>query len=143
MNNSMKVGDLLYRSKSFVKHTGVNIGGNKVLHNSPRNGTEIVDFDKFSDGQAVSVVSTQVYNQDELAKRLHEVLNENSNYHLAFNNCEHIANYLVYGRKFSPQIQATIGGAFVGYLISDKENKIAMALVGGVIGCTLSNILRT
>jgi len=146
MNNNMNMGDLLYRSKGFVKHNGVYIGGSKVLHNSPTNGTEIVSHEEFSNGYAVSVVSTQIADKDELAKRIYNVLNENSAYHFAFNNCEHIANYLVYVRKFSPQIQATIGGAFVGYLLSDKNdttNQLVMSVLGGVIACTLSNALRT
>ncbi len=145
MDYNMEMGDLLYRSKDFVKHCGVYIGNGLVLHHSPKKGTEIINYEDFSVGLDVGVVRTNSDNLDDLEERLNEILNAGGGYNALTNNCEHIATYMVYGRTFSHQVQGATIGAFFGYLLGRAQNSnnlILMSLIGGILGCAVSNTLR-
>jgi len=145
MDTNIKPGFLLYRSKVFVEHAGVYLGRNQVLHNSPTGDVEIISFAEYADGKTVKVIETGEHDYTVLAQRLTIILQDSSQYHVSANNCEHIANMLIYGRRFSPQIQASVAGAIVGGLASwkmERGNPLVMMLIGGLAGCLLSNSLR-
>lgn len=145
MNDKLKLGDLLYRSKGFVEHAAVYIGNNKVVHTSPEKGREVIDVEDYSAGQSIKVVRTNVDNQELLEKRLKEILSTSANYQLLTDNCEHLASYLLYGRKTSPQIQAAFCGAIVGLILGQKMRtweRIALIAVTAMAGCCVSNITR-
>ena len=145
MNTNIKPGYLLYRSKGFVEHAGVYLGRSQVLHNSPSGDIEVVSFSEYANGQVVKVIETGEYDHSVLAQRLVTLLESDSKYHVSGNNCEHIARMMIHGRRFSPQIQATMAGAIIAGLASwktGKGNPFLMMLLGGLSGCALSNAAR-
>ena len=145
MNCNLKMGDLLYRQKNFVQHAAVYVGNNMVFHISPSNGAETISFNEYSADSTVKVIHTNFENKYLLEERLKEILISNGNYHVALNNCEHIATYLIYGRKISTQLQATFCGIIVGVLLGRKlttSNKISLIIICGVAGCLLDNSFR-
>ena len=145
MDTNIKPGFLLYRSKGFVEHAGAYLGNGQVLHNSPSGDVEIVSFTEYANGQEVKIIETGEHDQRELAQRLTTIIGANRKYHVSANNCEHIAHLLIYGRHYSPQIQATIAGAILGGLFSwktGKGNPFAVMVIGGIAGCFFSNSVR-
>ncbi len=145
MHPNVKAGDLLYRRKGFVQHAGVYLGAGKVLHNSPGKNTEITDFNTYSNGKAVKVISIDHGNIQALKTRLHQILSADNLYRLTHRNCEHIANFLIYGRAFSPQIQASLSGALISGLATYKSGSkkwLAFVLAGAAAGCITSNLSR-
>lgn len=146
MRQSLKLGDMLYRSKGIVEHKGVYLGADKVLHNSPDGDVSIVDFEEFAKGEQVKIIQSDEQNVHLLSQRLHEVLSRDERYVFWSNNCEDIANFLVSGRKHSPQIQAAFVGGLMGAVVglkAKKENWWALALAGGIGGLLLCNLTRT
>jgi hypothetical protein len=145
MRQNLKLGDMLYRSKGIVEHKGVYLGADKVLHNSPEGDVSIVDFDDFAKGEQVKIIQIDEHNVHLLSQRLHEVLARDERYVFWSNNCEDIANFLVFGRKYSPQMQAACIGGLIGAAVgvkTKKEHWWALALVGGVGGLLLCNLTR-
>ncbi|ELV8595293.1 C40 family peptidase [Vibrio fluvialis] len=146
MNNKLNLGDLLYRSKGLVEHAAVYIGKNRVIHTSPENGVEVITLEEYAAGQRIKVVRTSFGNQELLEKRLHEILSTSSSYQLLTDNCEHLASYLLHGRKASPQIQAAFCGAIIGLLLGRKMDSwqlVALIVISAMAGCWLTNISRT
>ncbi|MBL4826718.1 MAG: hypothetical protein JKY66_03230 [Spongiibacteraceae bacterium] len=123
MDTNIKAGFLLYRSKVFVEHAGVYLGKDQVLHNSPTGDVEIISFAEYADGKTVKFIETGEHDYTVLTQRLTSMLQDSEQYHVSANNCEHIANMLIYGRRFSPQIQASLTGAIVGGLASWKTQR--------------------
>ena len=145
MDSKLKVGDLLYRRKGIFDHVGVYMGNNQVFHNSPSGDTEVVSYHDYAECKAVSVVAIGHHNSPELIARLEVMLLADSRYHPAANNCEHIANELIHGRRYSPQLQAGVICAGLAGLISWKSQKgspLLMMLTGAISGCLLSNAIR-
>lgn len=145
MNSKLKIGYLLYRTKGLVEHAGVYLGNNTVLHNSPTGDVEIVEYEEYAQGKEVKVIITDNTNLALLKVRLSDIFQQDHSYSAASNNCEHIANFLVQGRKYSPQLRAAvISGAIMGLLSckSGKGNPLLMACLGAAGGTLLSNSLR-
>jgi len=145
MNCNLKMGYLLYRTKGFVEHCGIYVGNNKVLHNSPKNGLEITSCEDFAKGLGVKVIKTEIEDSSVLTKRIQEIISSNTRYNFALNNCEHLATFLIYGRKYSAQIQASILGGIIGLLLGKNKNvksQLMFVVVAGVAGCILSNAVR-
>jgi hypothetical protein len=145
MDCNIKMGDLLYRQKNFVEHAGVYLGSEMVFHISPTNGAETISFSEYAEGLTVKIVHTNFDNKHILEQRISEILQSNSNYNFGSNNCEHIASYIIYGKKMSSQVQATLCGAIICMLFGRKlsfSTILTLAIIGGVSGCLLSNNLR-
>lgn len=149
MNSNLKPGDKLYRSKSFVEHSGVYLGNNQVVHNSPSNHTEIVELEKFADGKPIKVISNRHTDESGLKARVQMMLSKETKYHLFSHNCEQVSNLLLTGKKYSPQITATavglVGGFMGGYFSGEKPNiksGLMFGVLGGVIACMASNATR-
>ena len=145
MNFNLRMGDLLYRSKDCVEHAGVYLENDMVCHISPDSGVEIVSMHEYSAGQEIKVIHTDLKNQELLESRLRKILRSSNDYSISSNNCEHIASYLIYGRKFSPQLRAAIAGAIVGIFLGRKMSAsglIAMTLLCALTGCVLINSFR-
>ncbi|MFC3679099.1 lecithin retinol acyltransferase family protein [Bacterioplanoides pacificum] len=145
MNNNLKSGDLLYRSKGIIQHAGVYLGNGQVLHNSPQNNVELISVDQYSEGKPVKVIRSHVDDHSLLTKRLERILNNDHRYEVVGNNCEHIAYMLIQGRKYSPQLQATLIGAILGGVAGSytkSGNWLLFLLGGGIAGCLLSNLSR-
>lgn len=145
MDIFLEIGDLLYRNKGFVDHAAIYIGGDMVIHNSPSNGTEIISLAEYREGKKVSVMRIGYDSIDLLSQRIHQILSEGAGYNAAFENCEHLATFILFGRKFSPQKQAALIGAVAGILISKnfkKGNWVVLAAIGALSGCCIHNLIR-
>jgi lecithin:retinol acyltransferase len=139
------MGDLLYRSKLIVEHIGVYLGNGQVLHNHPSGGVIITPYEEFSDGKTVKVTLVPEVSLGLLEKRIREILRQDEKYKLFGNNCEHIANFLIGGRKYSPQIQSAIAGVLVTAVIGRNMkglNWLALLLLGGLVGLISCNTSR-
>ena len=145
MHTKLKPGYLLYRNKWGAEHAGVYLGNYLVLHNSPAGGVEVISYSVYADGKPVKVIAIDKYNQAELAERLSLILQADASYHVVSNNCEHIANWLIHGRSFSPQLQVTDTCALLGGVVSWKTqrgNPLVIATLAGLAGCFLYNATR-
>ena len=145
LKDNLKPGYLLYRRKGIVKHAGVYLGNSLVFHHSPTAGTEIISFDAYANGQVVDVVAIDSRNREVLIERLQQLMQANARYNPITANCEHLANALLYGRSFSPQLQVIINAALIGGTVGlrlGRGNSMLMALLSGVAGCIATNVLR-
>lgn len=149
LTSQLRLGDLLYRVKGFVNHAGVYLGNGLVLHNTPDNGAVITSLVEYANNKPIYITYVEGIDIDLLNQRIDMVLSQYPcAYKLISNNCESIANFLISGRKFSPQIKASIIGAFISSLavyLSTKDIKWALAgaAVGGVIGVLINNLIVT
>lgn len=104
---------------NFYEHHGIYIGDGKVIHFAARGGDFSTDIkirkttlEKFLDGGELefrdfdAVDNDQRYSNDMVVKRAMRVLKSQNfgSYNLLTNNCEHFANYCVFGKKFSEQV---------------------------------------
>ncbi|PCI52529.1 MAG: hypothetical protein COB36_14935, partial [Alphaproteobacteria bacterium] len=133
MDFVLRQGDLLYRGDILVQHAGAYLGNNLVLHCAPEAGLEVIRYDEYSKGRTVRVIRTEVDDASLLAMRLQSIIEGDQRYHVLLNNCEHIANLLICGRKCSPQVQAAIIGALVGTFAgwhTNRQNWFWLTLIG-------------
>jgi cell wall-associated NlpC family hydrolase len=145
MYSKLKSGDLLHRNKGIVQHAGVYLGNEQVLHNQPEKGVVITGYSEYAEGKDVKITSISDTDKPLLARRLREILENNSRYKLLTNNCEHIANYLISGRKMSSQVQATLVGMALGGIAKNqfKNGHWFLWLTGGAIaGLMISNLAK-
>lgn len=134
MHSKLKPGDLLYRSKGIVQHAGVYLGNGQVLHNQPEKGINITSYSDYAQGEDIKVIRTEASDAGLISGRLKDIFSNDQKYSLLTNNCEHIAHYLISGRKKSPQLQAAIIGAFISAFIAyryQKGNILLWASAGG------------
>lgn len=146
MHSKLKPGDLLYRKKGFVEHAGVYLGRGQILHNSPSNDIEVTGYDTYSNGEAVKVVSIEKCDLHILESRLYQILNTSPKYQITHRNCEHVANLLVHGHAYSPQLNASVAGALLTGLLSWRSGSkywYIFAIAGGVAACLISNLARS
>lgn len=145
MNVNLKSGDLLYRQKGIFGHAGVYLGNMMVFHHSPDSGAEVVSFANYAAGKEVKIVISDSHNREVLVAALKRILASDPVYNPLTNNCEHLANALLFGRKFSGQAQAVLLSAVAGGLISwkiGKGNPFLVAITAGSIGCIGVNLFR-
>lgn len=145
MNSKLKAGDLLYRSKGIVEHSGVYIGNNEVLHNSPTNNTEIVKLSEFAEGKNVKVIYQPVKDMEELLARMQMLTSKGTKYQWFANNCEQVSYLMIRGKKHSPQIVASSFGFMAGLALAKDlgwKKALLAGAVGGLLGCMISNATR-
>ena len=140
MHSKLKFGDLLQCRKGIIDHVGVYLGNERVLNNQTSRGITITSIEQFAGGKEIRVVSTNSDNQPLLVNRLAEIYSSDTKYNLITNNCEHLANYIVNGQKFSPQIQvAVLGTLFGGILNSQTKNgHLLLWIAGGALAGLLT-----
>lgn len=134
--DNLKPWNLLYRNKGFVKHAGVYLGNNNVVHCVPDNGVEIIDLEKFKSGESIQIIKTDNLDVDVLTGRINRILASNEKYCLFSNNCQHIANLLMYGKSTSPQLNRSLAFGAGGLVIGQvrEENKFLWGLFGLAFG---------
>lgn len=145
MNSKLKAGDLLYRTKGIVEHSGVYIGNNEVLHNSPTNNTEIVKLSEFAEGKNVKVIYQLVKDKEELLARMKMLTSKETKYQWFANNCEQVSYLIIRGKKHSPQIVASSFGFMAGLVLAKDlgwKKALLVGAVGGFLGCMISNATR-
>ena len=145
MHSKLKSGDLLHRSKGIVQHAGVYLGNELVLHNQPEKGVVITSYSEYAEGKDVKIISISDTDKHLLVNRLQEIIENDNCYQLLAHNCEHIAHYLISGRKISPQVQAAILGMALGGIAQSqiKNGHLLLWLAGGAIaGLMISNMAK-
>lgn len=138
MNFNLKFGDMLYRTKSIVEHCGIYINKNEVLHNSPNGDTSIVSIEEFAQGKKIKIKRVELKDKEELVKRLKKIIQNDKQYNPLFNNCEQIANQLLHGEPFSPQVRSAVTGAIAMRVLCSGLGPWGLIL-GGVLGLALNN----
>jgi hypothetical protein len=100
-------GDLLLRPKclGIVRHEGVVVGSNAVLHNTPDKGEHVSTVDDFADGKPVKVHPTFAA-PALIYSRAQQVLGRPRQYDPFARNCQHTATELISGRANSAWVQA-------------------------------------
>ena len=149
LTSQLRLGDLLYRGKGLVNHAGVYLGYGRVLHNTPDNGAAITSLPEYANNKPVYITYVEEIDVDLLNQRIDMVLSQYPcAYNLFSNNCESIANFLISGRKYSPQIKAFIIGSLItslGVYLKTKDIKSALvgAAFGGGLGLLINNWMVT
>jgi hypothetical protein len=142
MNTKLKPGDMLHRSKGIVQHAGVYIGNGMVFHNRPERGAEVTSYSDYAEGKTVKVTCTKRPSLEGLPKRVQETIDTGPSYSVLSNNCEHSANYVISGRKISPQIQSVAICAAIGGVVGKRSGNTAYGcLLGGLAGLALFSLL--
>jgi len=137
MNNNLKMGSLLFRSKGIVEHVGIYLGFGKVIHTVPETGISVVSIKQFSAGQSIKIVKAENVDALTLTTRIKELMSGNTEYSLSDRNCQHIANYILTGSKKSPQLRWSITAAAIAgiYALYRGNNPIPYLALGGLFGC--------
>ena len=137
MNDNLKMGTLLFRSKGIFEHVGVYVGFGRVVHTIPETGVNVVSIDEFGDGNCIRVVDVDDIDSATLSSRINEVLSGDNAYSLSKRNCQHIANYIISGNKKSPQLRWSITSAVIAgcYAVYRGVNPTPYIAIGGLIGC--------
>lgn len=144
MHSKLKPGDLLYRSKGIVQHAGIYLGNGLILHNQPGKGVNITNYDDFANGQTVNVTSTET-DTKHLANRITEIVGNDRRYKLLSNNCEHLAHYLLHGKKSSSQLScATLGAGIFGLIgySTNRGNLLLWLATGALAGVFFANLTQ-
>jgi hypothetical protein len=125
-------GDHIRVSRGVYNHHGIYISDSEVIHFSSHDDDNLL-------GEGNEVIATslrqflrsgtlevKIYTSDE-QKDLYPVANivrwakdslGDSGYHLAFNNCEHFANWCTLGRFHSQQVNNVLGATKMGFFSS-------------------------
>ena len=137
MNNNLKRGSLLFRSKGIVEHVGIYLGFGKVIHTIPETGISVVSIKQFSAGKSIKIVKAENVDPLTLSARIKELMSGNTEYSLSDRNCQHIANYILTGNKKSPQLRWSITAASIAgiYALYRGDNPIPYLAIGGLFGC--------
>ena len=100
------------------KHYGVLMPNNTVYH-LDKPGQNADSLELFSQGKACAVERiADLSEHASILNRLHEAIKNPGIYNEITNNCEHFANWIISGKKFSPQLQKftfvaiALGGIF-------------------------------
>jgi hypothetical protein len=121
------IGSHLVTPRIGYTHHGIYVGNKEVIQYSgfsgesfnsddivpidttKRSPVEKVHLKDFTQGKDYSIEDHPhaTYSADEIVKRAHQRLNE-SEYNLVFNNCEHFANWCIYGIKESNQVNNAV-----------------------------------
>lgn len=145
MNSKLKAGDLLYRTKGIVEHSGLYMGNNEVFHNSPTNNIEVVKMSDYAEGKPVKVIYQTVADREDLLARMQMLTSKETKYQWFANNCEQISYLLIRGKKHSPQIVAASMGFVTGFVLAKNlglPKALLVGAAGGLLGCIISNETR-
>lgn len=117
------VGAKIGVGEIFYTHVGIYLGSGQVFHNHWRNGTEIISYEQFANGKAVSVLSQGTPDTAVLYPRIQHLLGLRRAYDILRYNCEHAASFVRDGVASSPQLLAygvTLGIGTVVMLASGR-----------------------
>lgn len=147
MKNKLNIGDLLYRSKLLVEHSGIYLGKGKVLHNSPSGNVEICALEEYANGKPVKVVLSHLSEdkKNELLNQAEQLIKKARKYGVLNNNCEHLASTVLHDKPSSEQLQGASLGAVAGLLLAhcnQSKNSLLYILAGGLIECMAVNAAR-
>lgn len=111
-----------------------------VIHTTPDRGLHITSFEEFSASQEVSEKILHSDYHSGAVERANTLLLISPSYNLLLMNCQHLSSFIATGEATCGELQATICGMGLGWLIgstSFKEQslgiKVSLAIAGGVI----------
>jgi len=110
-NGNIQVGDGLSRLKGAVHHWGVYLGMGWVLEIVPKSPPRMTTFEAFSGGNPVKIHRSPDNDRAAILARASAVQGSSDPYHWWSNNCQHLKNYVLTGRRYSEDIQALVGAA--------------------------------
>lgn len=118
-------GDGLSRLKGAVRHWGIYLGMGLVLEIVPKSIPRIVSLDTFADGKPIKIHRSPDCNRAEiLARASSAVQTSPAPYHWWSNNCQHLKNYVLKGRRYSEDIQALVSAvAMFGLFVFATKSK--------------------
>ena len=108
-NRNIQAGDGLSRLKGAVRHWGIYLGMGWVLEIVPKSVPRIVAFETFADGELVKIHRSLGSDRAEILARASAVQASPAPYHWWSNNCQHLKNYVLFGHRYSEDIQALAG----------------------------------
>lgn len=98
------VGSVLEIDCFWYRHNGVSVGDDRVLHNHPIRGEEIVSLARFASGKQIVQRTGGVIDQIRFRARVQAILANPKPYNLFSNNCEHTVSKVLIGVPSSPQL---------------------------------------
>jgi hypothetical protein len=110
MNTRLKIGDGLWRivTGTMLSHHGVVVGFNGevpvILENQKGLGSRLVSYDEFAKNRKVRIEPRPHGEEWEFVTRAQNVLSSKKEYQLLEWNCEHLKNFVQFGRSESPQL---------------------------------------
>jgi len=133
MNEMLMIGDVLVRDKGLVSHVGLVVGAG-IAHVWPGSPLTVTSLQEFTVGKDYHVVRMPDVNEEDLHRRLSEMLLLSKPYSLVSNNCEQAVSYLLTGVRKSPQLQVALFSALVGGLIGARSQNLVLGSVLGGLG---------
>ena len=121
-------GDIVSRRKGLVRHVGIVVGHDQILHNTPLMGEHGSDANGFSKGKPVRVDYGIPRSEAERCARAH-LESGARGYNPLTNNCEHTVNRIASGYAHSPQLPmfAAAIGTGVLALVASRSPGLARA----------------
>ena len=98
--------DALSRRKGLVDHWGVVLADDLVLDIVPDSLPRLVPLAVFADGNGVNIYSSPNSERAAILTRAWQVVENPRAYDLLSNNCQHLKNYVLTGRRYSEDLQA-------------------------------------
>lgn len=105
----LQPGTHLRAGRTGYDHHGIYVGNHRVISYLNDTGVTQTSYETFAAGDPVYVVEhdDRRYSYDEIARRAEQRLGEDD-YNVAFNNCEHFANWCVTGKEYSKQVREAV-----------------------------------
>ena len=98
----MQPGNHIKVWKGCYYHHGIYVGAGQVIHYKSH-GIILTTLEEFSQGRSVEIVHHKNQDFNRTVERAYERLGEDL-YNLFINNCESFANWCVYGKNESKQV---------------------------------------
>lgn len=109
----VRYGDIIKVIGKGYYHFAVFIGDGLVIESQKFRGPQVVSLLQSLDGRSAIIERGENPDYAQIYTRLTEVLSKREQYDLLMNNCEHVARYVLSGKKESKQVQGWIVAACV------------------------------
>lgn len=138
------VGSKVWINLRAIRHVGVYLGNNRVIHNSKRTNQVVTeDLETFASGHTIKFCPPkQTFDQNDFYNKAEQIVGQK--YSVSRFNCEHLASYLLGGKVSSPQWTSTMTSAGIGFLIGTFSNlsfkqTMVLSCALGFIGLAFAN----
>jgi len=110
---SLQPGSIIQFKRSYYSHYGVYYKRNKVIHFDgtiqEKQGSSVILSNLYDISGEPFIVTDKYYNLEpiqscDFIERCNDVLGT-EDYNILWNNCEHMATYIRYGKKVSRQVK--------------------------------------
>lgn len=140
----MKLSAHLVTYRLGYSHHGIFVGGNQVIHYTGKTGyAEVVisTLNEFCKDDEVEVKENifDAFTAEEIVARAYSRLGE-QDYNLIFNNCEHFANWCIYGIAASSQVNNLALSALLPVI---HKTTVARSITASLLAPTTLTLLKT